>query len=49
MAPADTLVCDTAQVAAWQSDPAFGSADGSASCWTRYSGIRWWQNIRRSY
>lgn len=23
MAPADTLVCDTAQVAAWQSDPAF--------------------------
>ena len=21
MAPADTLVCDTAQVAAWQSDP----------------------------
>ena len=64
MAPADTLVCDTAQVAAWQSDPAFAysreliapeinvlecSADGSASCWTRYSGIRWWQNIRKSY
>ena len=23
MAPADTLVCDTAQVAVWQSDPAF--------------------------
>ena len=23
MVPADTLVCDTAQIAVWQSDPAF--------------------------
>ena len=28
MAPADTLVCDTAQVAAWQSDPAFAYSRG---------------------
>ena len=31
MAPADTLVCDTAQVAAWQSDPAFAYSRESVS------------------
>ena len=59
MAPADTLVCDTAQVAVWQSDPAFAYSreliapeinvlEWFSRWWTRYSGIRWWQNIRRS-
>ena len=32
MAPADTLVCDTAQVAAWQSDPAFAYSRELIAC-----------------
>ena len=49
--PADTLVCDTAQIALWQSDPAYnynrelitpemnGSVGSLGSCCVKYSAV----------